>query len=205
MSPEEEKSLKDAVTNYATHLKISREVFTKKASEILEIPIDRVEVRHSTSSELNSKTLTVFVYDETDKEKAYYRRGNGSVHYEELPTNIYDFEKSLKMQMQRDKEVQSNKEYIERIGEIHLKSFLYANRDTNYEDENLEVKPKVSTDLLQEIIDFRKAHKNYPSTTHTLTFSEMLSVIDKIKSKFNKVEIQMRKDSDEVHIHISNN
>ena len=87
--------LKEAEINYSAVWRISNEVFTKKASEVLNMPIERVEVRRNIMMGDRFGTLHVIVYDEKDEEKAYYRLNNGAKHYEYLPPNIYEFERAL--------------------------------------------------------------------------------------------------------------
>ncbi len=87
--------LKDAEINYSAALRISNKVFTKKASDILNVPIERVEVHRNIMIGKSFGTLHVIVYHEKDEEKAYYRLNNGAKHYEYLPPNIYEFEKEL--------------------------------------------------------------------------------------------------------------
>lgn len=93
--------LKNAEVNFSPIWKISEEVFTKKASEILNIPIERVEVRRNIMMGNTFGTLHVIIYDEKDKEKAYYRLNNGAKHYENLPPNIFEFERKLTKQCQQ--------------------------------------------------------------------------------------------------------
>lgn len=87
--------LKNAEVNFSPIWKISEEVFTKKASEILNIPIERVEVRRNIMMGNTFGTLHVIIYDEKDKEKAYYRLNNGAKHFENLPSNIFEFASAL--------------------------------------------------------------------------------------------------------------
>jgi hypothetical protein len=87
--------LKEAEINYSAVWRISSEVFTKKASEILNMPIERVEVCRNIMMGNSFGTLHVIVYDEKDEEKAYYRLNNKAKHYEYLPPNIYEFERAL--------------------------------------------------------------------------------------------------------------
>jgi hypothetical protein len=97
MTREEEVQieLKEAEINYSAVWRISNEVFTKKASEVLNMPIERVEVRRNIMMGSTFETLHVIVYDEKDEEKAYYRLNNNAKHYEYLPQNIYEFERAL--------------------------------------------------------------------------------------------------------------
>lgn len=87
--------LKEAEINYSAVWRISNEVFTKKASEVLNMPIERVEVRRNIMMGNTFGTLHVIVYDEKDEEKAYYRLNNGAKHYEYLSPNIFEFERAL--------------------------------------------------------------------------------------------------------------
>ncbi len=91
----EEEALKDAEINYSPNKRISSQVFTKKASEVLNVPIQRVEVRRTIFNGDGFGTLTVFVYAETDQEKLYYKTDNRTKRYKYLPTNIHAFENEL--------------------------------------------------------------------------------------------------------------
>lgn len=84
--------LKKAEINYSAVWRVSNEVFTKKASEALNMPIERVEVRRNIMMGNNFGTLHVIVYDDKDEERAYYRLAK---HYEYLPSNIFEFERAL--------------------------------------------------------------------------------------------------------------
>ena len=97
MTREEEVQieLKEAEINYSAVWRISNEVFTKKASEVLNMPIECVQVHRNIMMGASWGTLHVIVYDEKDEEKAYYRLNNGAKHYENLPPNIYEFERVL--------------------------------------------------------------------------------------------------------------
>jgi len=94
-----QQALKDAEINYAPVWQVSNSVFTKKASEVLNTPIERVEVRRNIMIGKNFCTLHVIVYDESDEEKAYYRLNNGAKHYDCLPTNIHDFASALALKL----------------------------------------------------------------------------------------------------------
>lgn len=93
---EVEIEIENAKTEYSPIWKISGEVFTKKASEVLNMPIERVEVRRNIMSGNTFGTLHVIVYDEKDEEKAYYRLNNKATHHEYLPSNIHEFTNELK-------------------------------------------------------------------------------------------------------------
>lgn len=97
MTREEEVQieLKEAEINYSAVWRISNEVFTKKASEVLNMPIERVQVHRNIMMGASWGTLHVIVYREDDEEKAYYRLNNGAKHYDNLPPNIYEFERAL--------------------------------------------------------------------------------------------------------------
>lgn len=92
---EQEKQIEDAEINYSPVWRISGEVFTKKASELLNMPIERVEVRRCIAMGIGWGKLTVYVYQEDDDEKAYYRLHNGSTQYVNLSPNIYEFQSAL--------------------------------------------------------------------------------------------------------------
>ncbi len=93
---EREQQIEDAKINYSAIWRISREVFMKKASETLNIPIERLELCRCIMMGNEFGKLTVYVYKKDDTEKAYYRLNNGSVQYTNLSPNIYEFENQLK-------------------------------------------------------------------------------------------------------------
>lgn len=95
---EQEKQIEDAKINFSAVWRISDEVFTKKASEVLNMPIERVEVRRCIMMGNEFGKLTVYVYKEDDDGKAYYRLNNGSKQYSNLPPNIYEFQSALAKQ-----------------------------------------------------------------------------------------------------------
>lgn len=90
-----EEQIKDAEINYSGIYNVSEVVFTKKASEILNIPITRVEVRRNIMAGSSFGKLHIIVYDENDTEQQYYHLSNKAVHYHNMPQNIYDFENEL--------------------------------------------------------------------------------------------------------------
>lgn len=92
---EVEIELKGAEINYSAVWRISNETFTKKASEVLNIPIERLQVCRNIMMGDSFGLLSVIVYRENDEEKAYYRLNNGATKYENLPNNIYDFTSAL--------------------------------------------------------------------------------------------------------------
>jgi hypothetical protein len=89
-------AIEDSKINYSAAYGVSEAVFTQKASEVLNVPIDRVEVRRNIMSGKSFGTLHVIVYEGEDQEKAYYRLNNKATHYDNLPSNIYEFEEDLK-------------------------------------------------------------------------------------------------------------
>jgi len=91
-----EQQLEEAKINYSPIYKISGEVFTQTACEILNIPIERMEVRRHIGGGGHFGTLTVYVYLENDEDKQYYHFENGATHYEHLSPNIDKFKKELK-------------------------------------------------------------------------------------------------------------
>ena len=96
MSYSEEQEIEDAKINFSTIQKISNIVFLQKASEVLNIPVERVEVRRCIVMGNGYGKLTEYVYKEDDKKKEYYQLSNGSKQYFNLSPNIFEFEKELK-------------------------------------------------------------------------------------------------------------
>lgn len=92
----QENKIEDAKINFSAIWRISDEVFTKKAGDVLNMPIERVEVRRCIMMGSEFGRLTVFVYKEEDEDKLYYRLNNGCIQYSNLSPNIYKFEKELK-------------------------------------------------------------------------------------------------------------
>ena len=95
MEKEITNDIEDAKINYSPVYRISNEVFTKKASDVLKVPIERVQVHRNIMSGSTWGKLSVYIFKENDEEKAYYRLNNGAVVYEHLNPNIYEFEKEL--------------------------------------------------------------------------------------------------------------
>lgn len=105
---EQEKQIEDAKINYSAVWNISNKTFTKKASEVLNIPIERVEVRRCIMMGDEFGKLTVFIYKENDEEKAYYRSHNGSIQYSNLSPNIYEFTSELEKKILNKKTIKIN-------------------------------------------------------------------------------------------------
>lgn len=100
MTPEIEESIENAKINYNSVLSISNRLFTQKASEILGISVDRLEIRKSTENRgFEGNKLNVYIYREGDNLKHYYQVNNGSVSYRNLSLNIFEFETELKSRL----------------------------------------------------------------------------------------------------------
>lgn len=91
-----ESDIEKAKTDYHPAWSISGIVFTGAAVKIVGVAADRVEVRRCVAAGKNWGKLTVYVYLETDDEKAYYRLNDGSTRYENLSPNIHKFKEELK-------------------------------------------------------------------------------------------------------------
>lgn len=87
--------IEKAKVDYSAIYRISNEVFTQAACDILDIPMDLLEVRRNIMSGKNFGTLCVIIYQKDDTEKAYYRLDNKAIHYDYLPPNIDEFKKAL--------------------------------------------------------------------------------------------------------------
>ena len=98
MTRDEDRSLEMAIERakfqYSAVWKISNEVFTKKASEILNIPIERIQVRRYIAAGELWGTLSVFVFNGSENQR-YYALSKGEYVYDKLPSNIYGFTKEL--------------------------------------------------------------------------------------------------------------
>jgi hypothetical protein len=81
-------------TEYSPVWIISNEVFTKKASEILNIPIERIQVRRCVMGGENWGKLSVFVFNRSEDQR-YYSLSDGEYVYDKLPSNINDFSSAL--------------------------------------------------------------------------------------------------------------
>jgi hypothetical protein len=90
------QAIRDSEIEYSPIWKVSHEIFTKKASEILGVPTDRISVNRNIMMGNDFGTLSVIVYLETDEERQYYRIHNGATRYKKLPSNIYEFERVLR-------------------------------------------------------------------------------------------------------------
>ncbi len=93
---EETNEIEKAKIDYNPVWRISNETFTKAASELLNIPIECVEVRRCIMSGTQFGRLTVYVYSESDEFKEYYDLRNGAIRHTNLSPNINEFKKELK-------------------------------------------------------------------------------------------------------------
>jgi hypothetical protein len=74
--------------------RISNEVFTKKASEILNISIELIQVRVCVMAGENWGKLSVFVFNSSEDQR-YYALSEGEYVYDKLPSNINEFSSAL--------------------------------------------------------------------------------------------------------------
>jgi len=86
--------IKKAKIEYSPVWRISSEVFTKAASEILDIDIKRLQVRRHIIAGDNWGKLSVFVFNNTEDQRYYALEKNEYV-YDKLPTNINEFKNAL--------------------------------------------------------------------------------------------------------------
>jgi len=96
---EYEKAKELAKVEYHAAWRVSDEVFTKRASEILGVPIDRIQVRRYVGVGENWGKLYVYVFNDTEDQRFYALR-NGERVYEKLPTNINEFSEMLTLKKQ---------------------------------------------------------------------------------------------------------
>ena len=92
---EQDKQIEEAKTNYSPVWSISNKIFTQAACEILKLPIERVEVRRCVMMGDEWGKLSVYIYKESDEEKAYYRSNNGAIEYRKLSPNLNEFKSQL--------------------------------------------------------------------------------------------------------------
>jgi len=86
--------IEEAKTEYSAIWRISNEVFTKAASEVLKIDQDYLQVRRCVMAGENWGKLTVFVFNSKDVQH-YYSLSDGEKAYVNLPTNIDEFKSAL--------------------------------------------------------------------------------------------------------------
>jgi hypothetical protein len=187
----EEDQIAEARINYSAIYRVSGEVFREKAREIFNVPIERVYVGRVIQGN-DFGTLNVILFSEKDEYRQYYHFENNSIHYNQLPPNIYEFEKTLKQQIAEGK------------GYLRAPQERINFRPKVAPEPTEVVNPKTSKELIKEIIDFRKANSNHSSTTHTLSHEELLSVITIMKNTFDSVEINFKKNDKEVSVTIRN-
>ena len=96
MTREEEVTIEieKAKTEYSPVWRISSEVFTQKASEILNIPIERIQVRRWVAAGENWGKLSVYVFNDAEEQR-YYALSKGEYVYDKLPSNIDEFSGAL--------------------------------------------------------------------------------------------------------------
>jgi hypothetical protein len=92
----QQEEIEDAKINYSAVYRISDEIFTQVACEVLNIPISRVQITRCISIGSEFGKLTVHVYKEDDERKAYYAFDNGAIRYDYLSANINEFKNELK-------------------------------------------------------------------------------------------------------------
>lgn len=92
---EHEEAIEKAKIDYHPAFTISNETFTQAAAEILNVPIERVEVRRCILMGDEFGKLTVYLYKEDDLYKIYYWSDNGAIQYTHLSPNIYKFKEEL--------------------------------------------------------------------------------------------------------------
>lgn len=81
--------------HYSPLWKVSNEVFTKAAAEILGVSVDRVEVRRCVLSGKNHGKLTVYVYGKYTTKRVYYHMDKSTMTIRFLSPQIDEFKKSL--------------------------------------------------------------------------------------------------------------
>ena len=88
------EAIESAKVEFSAVYKISTEVFTQVASEILNVPINLIQVRRCILATENFGKLYVFVFNSPENQE-YYNLKKGEVCYKHLPSNIDLFTKEL--------------------------------------------------------------------------------------------------------------